>query len=82
MKIVADEHSKKVTVDNISFEGFIHDDKCVTCGQNKIYIDNYDALFCPSCNMWLESPCTDLDCEYCKARPKSPLPITKNLLIS
>lgn len=38
------------------------------------YSDDYDAYFCASCNVWLETGCTDPTCMFCADRPKHPLP--------
>jgi len=56
------------------FEGFIDDSEtCPKCSENRIYYDDYDSFFCPQCNVWLESACSEPNCEFCFARPKIPL---------
>ena len=44
------------------------------CSSSKDYSDDYDAYFCASCNVWLESGCKDPDCIFCKDRPNTPFP--------
>lgn len=39
---------------------------------NRDYCDVNDALFCPECDVWLESVCSDLECHYCSRRPALP----------
>jgi hypothetical protein len=43
-------------------------------GHRVIYDDRFDAYVCTTCNLWLESACNDLDCDYCAKRPKLPCP--------
>lgn len=64
-----------IKVGNYELQGFVSDEKCTKCGQNKVYYDKYDTLFCPDCNVWLESRCSDPNCENCSTRPDKPLPI-------
>ncbi|MDD4564211.1 MAG: hypothetical protein PHE79_01800 [Eubacteriales bacterium] len=72
MNIIENENDK-VTIDGIRIEGFISDDRCKVCNQNLILYKKYDALFCPECNQWAESKCSDPDCVYCRNRPDKPL---------
>ncbi|WP_234417393.1 MULTISPECIES: hypothetical protein [unclassified Lysinibacillus] len=46
---------------------------CTQCKSNLVYYDNFDTYFCPKCNSWTESKCSDLHCEYCPNRPEYPL---------
>lgn len=49
-------------------------DGCRRCGNHDImYSSEYDALFCQSCNRWLESKCNDKYCRYCSDRPSTPI---------
>ena len=50
-------------------------DGCPVCGFQKMYHEEYDAVFCPICNIWLEQECGSADCEYCGNRPSFPVPI-------
>ncbi|MCP3922014.1 MAG: hypothetical protein GY714_05440 [Desulfobacterales bacterium] len=34
---------------------------------------DHDAYFCPVCDKWLDSACSDPECRFCKNRPKFPL---------
>lgn len=34
--------------------------------------EKHDAYFCKVCDAWLESQCTDSDCEFCPNRPEKP----------
>ena len=43
------------------------------CDSSKCYSKQYDAYYCESCNAWLEDACDDPTCEFCTARPKTPL---------
>lgn len=57
--------------------------KCYCCGprdaedkkrarrkyRRKIRSEKYDAYYCLNCGAWLEEPCPDTNCEFCKDRP-------------
>ena len=45
---------------------------CPHCGGEASYSVRYDALFCPRCDVWLESDCTDSASEFCANRPEKP----------
>lgn len=42
------------------------------CGHLKKFCKQYDALYCPECDVWTEKKCDDKDCEFCSDRPKKP----------
>lgn len=42
------------------------------CGTQQKYDENYDAVYCPACKVWLEKVCQDKDCEFCVGRPERP----------
>jgi hypothetical protein len=42
------------------------------CENTQKYSTEYDCYYCEECNKWLEDKCDDPNCEYCKARPKTP----------
>ena len=57
--------------------------ECFSCHQKKLLVESdldsswsydlkYDAFYCSICNIWLDSTCSDLNCEYCKNRPPTP----------
>jgi hypothetical protein len=65
----------RVLIDGYVIDGFVDDEThCRTCGGPRVYYDDYDAFFCPECNLWLESRCDDPGCSYCRNRPDKPLP--------
>ncbi|QTD41881.1 hypothetical protein [Sporosarcina sp. Te-1] len=73
MKI--NEKYGKVTIDNFELDGQIEQEKyCSKCQFNLIYYDDFDTYFCPECNSWFESKCSDPICKYCSNRPEKPLP--------
>jgi hypothetical protein len=37
-----------------------------------LYNSKYDASYCSDCNVWIESMCSDQDCEFCSRRPPDP----------
>ncbi|CAM3092393.1 hypothetical protein FITA111629_03065 [Filibacter tadaridae] len=45
---------------------------CKKCLDPLDYNDEFDSVFCPSCNEWREASCSDPTCEYCLARPAKP----------
>jgi len=73
IKIIEDENSGEVIIDNIRIGGFIYDEKCKKCNNFLVYYEKYDAFFCAYCNEWVESKCRDKECEFCKSRPEKPL---------
>jgi len=78
-KITEDEHGF-VTIDGQKIEGWIEEDTpCGICNGPRIYSDDYDAFFCPRCNLWLEEACKDPTCKNCRNRPERPLPRVKNV---
>lgn len=48
-------------------------DYCPKCFQMLRFSDDFDALYCASCNEWIEITCDDLTCEVCQSRPARPL---------
>lgn len=48
-------------------------DYCPACFQMLRFSDDFDALYCASCNEWVEITCVDLSCELCQSRPEHPL---------
>ena len=50
----------------------------MTCNKDckELYSEEYDAMYCETCNRWLEDQCDDPACEYCTARPPAPLQVT------
>lgn len=78
------EHRKKITahrelalveIEGHQISGWIDEDvRCKSCSASRIYYDDYDAFFCPECNVWLEGTCRDSSCNYCRSRPDRPLP--------
>lgn len=63
----------KVMIDDFEFYGEIKQDKCSKCNYNLVYYDDFDSYFCPNCNSWTESKCSDPSCKYCPIRPDNPL---------
>jgi len=46
---------------------------CPRCKRSGELSDRYDAVYCRSCDQWLESPCEDGTCwASCAERPKKP----------
>ncbi|WP_456278493.1 hypothetical protein [Bacillus sp. AK128] len=68
-----------VSINGFEFEGHIDEDQsCTDCHHFLIYSDEFDAYFCPNCNEWIESKCSDPTCFYCPKRPDQPLPKKMN----
>ena len=74
LNVVENEAKGTVVIGDYEVEGFIDDQTCPECKEFRIYNDDYDAFFCPQCNVWLESACSDPTCDYCSKRPWKPLP--------
>lgn len=65
-----------VIIDGNEIEGFIDGERhCNMCKSHLVFYDDFDAYFCPKCNNWMESKCTDSECEFCSSRPDRPLAI-------
>jgi len=73
MNIRQDEAQNLVFLDGITLEGWLDDSRCEGCGERRVYYLIYDAMFCPTCNEWLELRCDDPACPYCLTRPARPL---------
>ena len=77
-RVVNEEADGTVSVDSIAIEGWLQEHSpCPMCGSVSIMHMEYDAAFCPQCNFWLESSCSDPRCEYCAQRPERPLPLSQ-----
>lgn len=73
MKIV--EKDGQVIIDGFELYGQIEQNNfCSQCKSNLVYYDKFDTYFCPKCNSWTESKCSDPQCKYCPSRPEYPLP--------
>lgn len=73
MKIV--EKDGQVIIDSFELYGQIEQHNfCSQCKSNLVYYDKFDTYFCPNCNSWTESKCSDPQCKYCPSRPEYPLP--------
>jgi hypothetical protein len=46
--------------------------RCIRCGTRPVYDSDYDALSCPTCNIWLEAKCDNPECVFCAERPEKP----------
>jgi len=46
--------------------------ECAECKGLLFYFYKYDALCCPRCNIWHDSKCSDVNCEFCANRPETP----------
>lgn len=38
-------------------------------GPSSRYNEKHDAYYCRACLTWLETGCSDPECEYCRSRP-------------
>lgn len=66
----------KVIIDGFEFYGQLEENKfCSQCKSNLVYYDKFDTYFCPKCNSWTSSKCSDPHCKYCPNRPEYPLPL-------
>lgn len=45
---------------------------CVECNGKILCYWEYDADFCPQCNMWIYNGCGDSNCSFCAGRPETP----------
>lgn len=52
--------------------GYPHRRPKCKCGTPPVRSERWDAVYCPSCLIWLEKKCTDPSCEFCKDRPDNP----------
>lgn len=78
MHILTEKDSNTITINGLSFQGFISEDKCKVCGENIVYNEEYDAFLCAECNYWLDSQCGDSNCpHHCENRPLLPLTNSK-----
>jgi len=73
LNVTKNDEKGVVIIGDIEIKGFVDDESCQKCLKPRIYYDDYDAFFCPYCNVWLESACSDSTCEFCRKRPEKPL---------
>ncbi len=45
---------------------------CLSCLDTIAYSDEYDSIYCATCDEWRDMTCGDPTCEYCEARPAKP----------
>lgn len=45
---------------------------CIGCMEQLVYNDEFDSVYCMSCDEWRETACEDPSCEYCGERPAKP----------
>lgn len=65
----------KVNINDFEFYGYIDWKQfCSNCKFCLVYYEDFDAYFCPKCNRWTESKCSDPSCKYCPNRLEVPLP--------
>ena len=73
MEIHEDQDEGVVSIDGYQVYGFIMDIVCRRCGGPLIMNEDYDAEFCPVCNIWLARQCGNPSCVYCPTRPERPM---------
>jgi hypothetical protein len=50
-----------------------HKPHCIPCGTiPPLYSEKYDCYACPECKRWLETKCSDKQCQFCNVRPAEP----------
>jgi len=54
------------------YHGSISTAKCAECGERLLFFHKYDAYCCARCNIWHDSKCKDVNCEFCADRPDAP----------
>lgn len=80
MKIVIEDNEDgTVNIGDRLIDGHVDDLPCESCGEPRVYFDDYDSYFCAGCNKWLEGACNDSVCGYCKDRPEFPLEIRESM---
>ena len=52
--------------------GMLQNGVCIGCGNKPKYNEQFDAYYCKYCDVWLESKCPDINCEFCYNRPIKP----------
>lgn len=72
-KIQEDAERGVVVIDEVAIPGHLDENRRCQCGSAQVYHDEFDAYFCPDCNLWLEDRCSDKTCEFCSKRPEYPL---------
>lgn len=45
---------------------------CPHCGKRTSFNCQFDAYYCPNCDIWVEEKCDNPNCEYCSNRPDKP----------
>jgi exosome complex RNA-binding protein Csl4 len=47
-------------------------EKCDKCNSDLKHDEGHDTIYCPKCDEWKESKCSDKECFYCSNRPEKP----------
>lgn len=47
-------------------------DHCVRCMHSLVYNEEFDSVYCASCDEWREASCEDPSCDFCGDRPAKP----------
>ena len=50
---------------------------CRRCDGDLLRSRRHDCRYCPHCNLWAKATCLKADCQWCRNRPKTPLPTAK-----
>ena len=74
MELRADAKRNLVIIDGHEVLGSLDPDRCSVCGTTLVFHQQWDASFCPLCNLWVDEACDGEDCEFCTKRPTQPLP--------
>lgn len=45
---------------------------CIECMSSLVYNEEFDSVYCASCDGWREVSCEDPACDYCGDRPAKP----------
>ncbi len=79
INVIENKETGRIIIGECEIEGFIDEKLCPICSQNKVYYDDYDSFFCPQCNIWFDSKCGDLTCDFCRNRPDKPFAISEEI---
>lgn len=58
--------------DGKMIEWFDLPDHCPECLERLSYNEEFDSIYCESCDEWREVSCDDPTCEHCAERPEKP----------
>ncbi len=73
-RVAVTENPGEIAIDGHVVRGQAWPQPCSDCGGGTGRLEEFDAVFCPACDLWLHHPCElGSTCPYCANRPPRPM---------